>query len=85
MYAYETKLLEAVHQWCEALNHQSSTHVVFLDFAKAFDSVPYRRLCLKLDNIGIRGPLPKVDRSVSNRQTSTSNGRRELLEATGMP
>ena len=52
----QTQLLEAVHQWCEALNHRSSTHV-FLDFAKVFDSVPHRRLCLKLDNIGIRGPV----------------------------
>ena len=53
----QTQLLEAVHQWCEALNHRSSTHLVFLDFAKAFDSVPHCRLCLKLDNIGIRSPL----------------------------
>ena len=53
----QTQLLECVHQWSEALNQHSSSHVVFLDFARASDSVPHQRLLLKLDNIGIRGPV----------------------------
>ena len=55
----QTQLLECVHQWAEALNRRSSSHVIFLDFACTFDSVPHQRLCLKLDHIGIRGSLLK--------------------------
>jgi len=30
---------------------------VFLDFAKAFDKVPHKRLILKMSNHGIRGKI----------------------------
>ena len=53
----QTQLLESVRHWAETLNRHSSSHVIFLDFFKAFDSVPHCRLCLKLDNIGIYGSL----------------------------
>ena len=50
-------LLSAVHDWAFNLNERLSTHCVFLDFAKAFDSVPHNRLLLKLKAYGIRGTL----------------------------
>ena len=53
----QTQLLETVHQWTKSLDRGDSTHVIFLDFSKAFDTVPHQRLLLKLDNIGIRGNL----------------------------
>lgn len=31
--------------------------VIYLDFAKAFDKMPHRRLLLKLENIGIKGRI----------------------------
>ena len=31
--------------------------IVFLDFAKAFDKVPHKRLILKMRNHGIHGKL----------------------------
>ena len=44
----QTQLLESVHQWAKALDDHSSTHVIFLDFSQAFDTVPHKKLCLKL-------------------------------------
>ena len=41
-------LLSAVNDWASSLNNQLSTHCVFLDLQKLFDSVPHRHLLLKL-------------------------------------
>ena len=35
------------------------TDVIIMDFAKAFDKVPHRRLLYKLDHYGIRGSTHK--------------------------
>ena len=40
--------LSAVNDWAFNLSAKLSIHCVFLDFAKAFDSVPHQRLLLKL-------------------------------------
>ncbi len=51
----QTQLLEAlIHNPA----HQStSIHIIFLDFSKAFNTVPHERLLIKFDNLGIRGQL----------------------------
>ena len=38
---------------------QKQTDLIIMDFAKAFDKVPYRRLLHKLDYYGIRGSTHK--------------------------
>ena len=43
-----TLLLTAIHDWTLCLEHRSTTHYAFLDFAKAFNSVPHENLLLKL-------------------------------------
>ena len=58
-YSCQTQLLETIHHWAQSLNDQTTTHAVFLDFSKAFDTVPHKRLILKLDHIGIRGKVLK--------------------------
>ena len=53
----QTQLLATVHEWARSLDNRASTHVIFLDFSKAFDSVPHQKLLLKTENIGVRGNL----------------------------
>ena len=61
-------LIQVVHDWAKALDSHNSSHSLFLDFAKAFDSVPHERLLLKLDCLGIRGDLLNWFRSyLTNR------------------
>ena len=50
-------LLSAVHDWSLCLELRNSVHCVFLDFAKAFDSVAHEHLLIKLQGIGINGEL----------------------------
>ena len=52
-----TLLLQAVDDWSLSLEHRESIHCLFLDYAKAFDSVPHERLLLKLESLGICGNL----------------------------
>ena len=50
-------LLQAVHDWAGSLDRRNSTHCLFLDLAKAFDSVSHSRLLLKLEALGITGNI----------------------------
>ena len=51
----ETKMLAATHDWAEVLDRGGQTDVMFLDFSKAFDSVPHRILLEKLRFYDIDG------------------------------
>jgi len=50
-------LLFTVHDWSLSLELCNSVHCVFLDFAKAFDSVAHEHLRVKLRCLGIDGKL----------------------------
>ena len=52
----EMQLILTLHDMAKAIQ-SSSIHAVLLDFAKAFDKVPHRRLLRKLQLYGIQGPL----------------------------
>ena len=51
----ETQLILTIDDLAKSLNNQEQVDVVLLDFAKAFDKVPHRRLIHKLNHYGIRG------------------------------
>ena len=43
-----TQLLGVLDKWTEALDMGNNMDAVYLDFAKAFDSVPHHRLMMKI-------------------------------------
>ena len=50
-----SQLLECLQDWTLNLDDSIQTDIIYLDFAKAFDTVPHERLPIKLKNSGIRG------------------------------
>ncbi len=52
-----TNLLETLDVISYSISNNKPVDVVYLDFAKAFDTVPHRRLLHKLDAYGIKGKL----------------------------
>ena len=49
----QLQLLEVLDKWTEALDKGHSIDCVYMDYAKAFDTVPHRRLLYKLSKYGI--------------------------------
>ena len=46
------QLLKVLDEWTEALDNGSEIGVVYMDFEKAFDKVPHKRLISKLKAYG---------------------------------
>jgi hypothetical protein len=49
-----TNLLAVLDAWTEAMDNGTAVDAVYLDFAKAFDTVPHERLLIKLQGYGIQ-------------------------------
>ena len=52
-----SQLLHAVNYWTQCLDNKYPVDVVYLDFHKAFDTVPHKHLLSKLRGYGIQGNL----------------------------
>ena len=64
-----TQLLECLCDWTQEYDEGSQTDIIYLDFAKAFDTVPHKRLITKLKSYGIRGKvLSWIEAFLNNRR-----------------
>ncbi len=54
-----TQLLTAVDQWLEIIDSGGEVDVIYFDFAKAFDTVPHKRLLQKIKHFGISPRVTK--------------------------
>ena len=52
-----TNLLESFESWTEFLDEGYGIDVIYLDYRKAFDTVPHKRLLTKIYEAGIRGKV----------------------------
>ena len=52
-----TNLLECLDYSTKTMSEKNFIDIILLDFAKAFDKVPHRRLLKKIENYGINGRL----------------------------
>ena len=53
----QTQLIDFIDEVQRSMNARQQTDLLFLDFSKAFDTVPHRRLLSKLNFYGVRGQL----------------------------
>ena len=84
--SYVTQLLEAFHSIGKSLDKGTETDIVYLDFAKAFDSaVCHARLLAKLRSFGITSPLLDLFRAYlsGRRQRVVINGTHSLWTRVG--
>ena len=69
----ESQLIETVHAWMTALDNKTQIDAILLDFAKAFDKVPHKRLLSKLISHGITGNTHNlITYFLSNRKQRVS-------------
>ncbi len=52
-----TQLLETLEYWSKSLDNGAAIDAIYLDFQKAFDSVPHQRLLRKIRSYGITGQV----------------------------
>ena len=50
-----TQLLSVMNDWTGELENNYSVDAIHLDYHKAFDSIPHKRLLVKLKAHGIQG------------------------------
>ena len=70
-----TNLLSSLLDWITEQDKGNPTDIIYLDFSKAFDKVPHRRLLGKLAHLGIKGKLLRWVKSfLESRQFWVRNG-----------
>ena len=54
-----SQLLEVLEEWSDIIERGDAVDALYLDFRKAFDSVPHQRLLTKLESLGVTGNLKR--------------------------
>ena len=68
-----TQLLEVMEIWSNFIDEGLAFDTIYLDFSKAFDKVPHKRLCSKINSYGIKGHLSNWIKSfLENRHQSVA-------------
>ena len=68
-YSCVTQLIDVCDKWSEELDNKNCIGILYLDFQKAFDSVPHQRLLTKLKGYGFKGKLLTwVENFLKNRK-----------------
>ena len=84
-----TQLLTTIHSWMEWLDQNIPVDAIYLDFQKAFDTVPHSRLLMKLEKYGVKNNILNwIGDFLSDRQQYVSiNGARSstLPVTSGVP
>ena len=63
-----TQLIDCLNDWTLNIESKQSLDVIYIDFAKAFDSVVHRKLISKLTSYGIsRNLLNWIDNFLTDR------------------
>ena len=78
-----TQLLTVLDKWTEALDNCLNLDAIYLDFSKAFDSVPHQRLLIKLEGYGTLLAWIK-DFLVDRNQRVVINGMKSLPARKGV-
>ena len=78
-----TQLLETLDDWTSILEEGDTIDALYMDFSKAFDSVPHQRLLRKLRSCGVGGKLLDwIEAFLSGRrQRVTVNGTKSGVAA----
>ena len=61
--------INKMHDIMKSFDSKKQTDLVILDFSKAFDTVPHKKLLHKLNNYGIEGKINKcIENFLTQRQ-----------------
>ena len=74
-----TQLLELMEELTEILDSNKAVDMIYLDFSKAFDKVPHKRLLKKLWGYGIRGKVHSWIKKFFVRKITKSSNKWEKL------
>ena len=76
------QLLHVLEEWTDIMERGNEVEAIYMDFQKAFDTVPHKRLMSKLKSYGFGGKIVKwIENFLSNRSHKVVINRVESASA----